>query len=404
VSSKYPARVIHVKSKVDGFISEMSQSAVVLTSSIRQLRELYNISIDSSKYSAISRWSRKPKLLVYVENATSAAVQSVFGGQVLKNITSTIFFKFFITEDENSIELLAASFYSSSGCAKLSFNVLNSFNKVSKNWIHPLQNYEHYSDFGGCQLAFREKFDIDFYIEGIDIRNKSLKKVNEILQQHDVKYAGVIPVVVEAMSRIGNFKPEFQVYMTITHKRSGIGYNLNSLFVAVIYHLSSLHARLAAFTVDHYYLVTPNELYSNYEKLVFPFDAATWLLFVLTLALTFGIILVLNSMPKSIKAVVFGARVNMPAYNALGIFFGIGQTKLPKETFSRCILLLFIFFCLIFRTCYQSMMFEFITTDMRRAMPETIEDLIEMNYTILVHRGVTQGSAFNQELINGRVR
>jgi hypothetical protein len=74
-----------------------------------------------------------------------------------------------------------------------------------------------------------------------------------------------------------------------------------------------------------------------------------------------------------------------PAYNALGIFFGISQLQLPRESFSRFILLLFIWFCLIFRTCYQSMMFEFMTSDMQKPLPASIEDLRDMNYTIVFH-------------------
>jgi hypothetical protein len=74
----------------------------------------------------------------------------------------------------------------------------------------------------------------------------------------------------------------------------------------------------------------------------------------------------------------------MAAYNALGIFFGIGQTRLPRKFFSRILLLLFVWFCLIFRTCYQSKIFEFMTSDMRKPLPESIEDLIKWNYIVLV--------------------
>jgi hypothetical protein len=72
----------------------------------------------------------------------------------------------------------------------------------------------------------------------------------------------------------------------------------------------------------------------------------------------------------------------MAAYNALGIFFGISQTRTPKEIFGRSILILFIWFCLIIRTCYQSMLFEFMTGDMRKPLPVTTAEAIEGNYTI----------------------
>jgi hypothetical protein len=80
--------------------------------------------------------------------------------------------------------------------------------------------------------------------------------------------------------------------------------------------------------------------------------------------------------------------VTNPAYNALGIFFGISQLRLPCESFSRFVLLLYIWFCLIFRTCYQSMMFEFMTSDMRKPVPASIDDLILMNYTIFTDESV----------------
>jgi hypothetical protein len=95
------------------------------------------------------------------------------------------------------------------------------------------------------------------------------------------------------------------------------------------------------------------------------------------------------------------AGIANPAYNALGILFGISQLRLPRESFSRFILLLFIWFCLIFRTCYQSMMFEFMTSDMQKPLPASLDDLIKMNYTI-----VTQINAFDylEMQINGRNR
>jgi hypothetical protein len=93
----------------------------------------------------------------------------------------------------------------------------------------------------------------------------------------------------------------------------------------------------------------------------------------------------------------------MPAYNVVSIFFGIGQTRLPVENFSRFVWLLFIWFCLIFRTCYQSKLFEFMTSDMRKPLPESVDDLREMNYTIML-MDKKMFHIFNQEIINGRER
>jgi hypothetical protein len=115
-----------------------------------------------------------------------------------------------------------------------------------------------------------------------------------------------------------------------------------------------------------------------------PFDRATWAFLLTTLSLTFVIILLVKITPKRFQTIIFGENVNMAGYNALGIFFGIGQTQMPRGNFSRMILILFIWFCLIFRTCYQSMLFEFMTTDIHRPLPQTLDDLRDLNYTVVL--------------------
>lgn len=95
----------------------------------------------------------------------------------------------------------------------------------------------------------------------------------------------------------------------------------------------------------------------------------------------------------------------MPAFNALGIFFGIGQVQLPRNFFGRFVLIFYIWFCLMIRTCYQSLMFEFITTDMRMPLPASIEDLVFWNYTIFII--MTHSKNFekiNDEIINARYK
>jgi hypothetical protein len=50
-------------------------------------------------------------------------------------------------------------------------------------------------------------------------------------------------------------------------------------------------------------------------------------------------------------------------------------------------------------------MFEFMTTDMRKPLPETIDDLVRWNYTIVMHSTrANEFQRFNDEIINGRER
>lgn len=129
------------------------------------------------------------------------------------------------------------------------------------------------------------------------------------------------------------------------------------------------------------FIITPGEPYTSYEKTVKPFDRTTWFLLIGTFSFSFSIVFIVNRMPRRIQVIVYGLNVQMPGYNIVSIFFGIGQTQLPSAIFPRCILILFIIFCLIFRTSYQSVLYELITTDVHRLPPTTIAELIDQNYS-----------------------
>lgn len=107
------------------------------------------------------------------------------------------------------------------------------------------------------------------------------------------------------------------------------------------------------FSYDMNIMYSQPEPYTNYEKMILPFDSDTWIYFILFFCFAFVGISLINLMPKTFKNLVYGKGVKMPTFNAIGTFFGIGQTKLPDNNFARIILMHFIIFCLIFRTAYQ---------------------------------------------------
>ena len=175
-------------------------------------------------------------------------------------------------------------------------------------------------------------------------------------------------------------------------------YNEPNVFFMVRYHFELANPMLRmtnAFTdfKCHVY-VTPADAYTPYEKLLLPFDTETWILLLVTFAMTILIILIINRLSKRMQDVVYGRQIETPIWNVTSIFFGVSQTKLPTENFSRFILTLFIVFCLIFRTCFQSKSFEFMTSEPRRAPPKTQKDLIDRNYTMMV-LNETEGDVYN---------
>ena len=145
--------------------------------------------------------------------------------------------------------------------------------------------------------------------------------------------------------------------------------------------------------------VTPAEKYTPYEKFFLPFDLETWILLTMTFIMTFLSIFIINRFSKSAQSLVYGHKVDTPFWNVISIFFGISQTKLPYKNFSRFILIMFIYFCLIFRTCFQSKFFEYMTSEPRRSPPKTIEDVIERNYSIVASRAIHSYSSRIDKLL-----
>jgi hypothetical protein len=214
----------------------------------------------------------------------------------------------------------------------------------------------------------------------------------------EIEVNGIIPKIFQIASIKYNFKDYYQPVRpssnkTLLHDRDLFVYPVKNVSkipnVCIEVHPMHLMLNRVAYRMTstflqltHNFRVTPAETYTPYEKLLLPFDKETWIFLTVTFLIVFFTIFIINVSPKSIQNIFYGNEVKTPSLNILSIFFGISQTRLPNENFSRNILLLFVFFCLIFRTCYQSMLFEFMTSEPRRPPPKTIQDLKDRNYSL----------------------
>lgn len=67
--------------------------------------------------------------------------------------------------------------------------------------------------------------------------------------------------------------------------------------------------------------------------------------------------------------------------------FGLGQVVLPGRNFARFLLATYLLFCIVVRSAYQGKQFEFIQKNMRPASVETIDEMIEKNFTLYFRQG-----------------
>jgi hypothetical protein len=158
-----------------------------------------------------------------------------------------------------------------------------------------------------------------------------------------------------------HFVPEAKL-MQFVAERLNFGTNYSGciscdIFVYIFWNLDKNLAYATAtalFKTDRLaFVISEAECYSSYEKILLPFDELTWYLLTATFGFAFGAIFVVSRLSRRWQDIVYGEGVRVPAFNVLGTFFGIAQTHLPTTFFARAILILFIGFCLIFRTAYQ---------------------------------------------------
>jgi hypothetical protein len=67
-------------------------------------------------------------------------------------------------------------------------------------------------------------------------------------------------------------------------------------------------------------ITTPGEQYSDFEKLLLPFDDETWMYLILTFGCAFFFIFGINLLPRLIQDLVYGKSIKTPAFNIVGKF------------------------------------------------------------------------------------
>ncbi|KAG5676498.1 hypothetical protein PVAND_006329 [Polypedilum vanderplanki] len=424
LNEKITVNIKHIEN-ITKWNHKFNKAAVILTKSLKNLKILQEKSESTPKFSKISsKFPKKFKFVVYIEEKQNFLnVKKIIErsrNETSLSATDLRFFEYLITNDKNILKLSANLLYSEENCGIFTLKLLNSYDIEKQKWHTKLNNFQHFENFHGCPISFVLKFQHLWYPKSIYLCpvcfNFHSKNFQNLFVNKDTKFEGLTNEIFELMAKKHNFTIH---YILSFHNGTGIenfvgqrNFLPNSsrrIFLSseIIDYSKNRHWFEPFDSVDYYYLVTENDLYTNYEKLFFPFDLITWILIFFTFGFIFGAIFAVHKCSQDVKLLVFGKGIKMPAYNTLGIFFGIAQHRLPRETSSRFTLIIFIFFCLIIRTCYQSMLFEFMTSDMRKPLPESIEDLVKMNYTVIIrqiHQRDFTLIQVNDEIINGRER
>jgi len=284
-------------------------------------------------------------------------------------------YSYFLVSGNGTYKLMNLNWFTEFSCNQPQMAPINSFSKLNGKWQTELKYQRRFMNLRNCMITSCAYFED---ISGVHLYYGSI--------------TGLVPEFFRIMSVNGNFTPNYQIYYRpdMPDRSSGKVIYINlymRLGIYSIINFGHIHFGSEFISSEYLFYVTPGELYTSYEKLYLPFDDTTWLFILITFSVAFVVIFLVNFLPKWIQTTFYGSNVHNPALNVVQTFFGISQTQVPVENAARIILIFFIFFCLVIRTAYQGVSYEFLTTEMRKKPIDSIEKLISQNFTIVTMEG-----------------
>lgn len=345
----------------------LNNSAIVLVESMSQLIE-FNENVNLT-----NNYSTPFQFFVYCHGATLEEISRLEENKETENIFQ---FEYFIIDQEDYIQLMTFVWHTKTECHRPQLFEVNRFAKTSLKWEKDDFKLNKFENFHRCTLTF------EFVPIFPSFAPKSYNQAGDVYQ-----CSGFLCEASNAISNNLNIRVKMKVSV-------GGPCAFNSSFCWFIQ--PSIVERHPGFFVTQTFMsfddsiaVPPPGTYNAYEKLLMPFDEATWLSIAFTFAFLFGAIIALRFARPGIRNVVLGKQTKAPALDVLRAFFGISQIKTPSKHFARFLLLIVIFSSLIIRTAYQGKMFEFMNKEILKPNVKSIKEMIDKNFTFFVTSGFT---------------
>lgn len=136
------------------------------------------------------------------------------------------------------------------------------------------------------------------------------------------------------------------------------------------------------FMVPLGFIIPYGRSFTSFEKLFIPFQMKVWILFTLVIILAICVILFVEGRGRKFRAIFIGDNVKQPLMELLAALFGGSSHVEPRKHHPRYLLMIFLLFCLVMRTLYQSGLFKFMQSDQKGSDVTSINEMIDERYTI----------------------
>lgn len=118
------------------------------------------------------------------------------------------------------------------------------------------------------------------------------------------------------------------------------------------------------------------------EKLLIPFTPTVWICILIVMFTAVLIVTFVVYRAKLWRDFIIGRDVKDPFMGILVALFGGSSNALPRRNFPRYLLMMFLLYCLVMRTLYQSGLFKFMQSNKKGSDVSSINEMIQEKYTI----------------------
>lgn len=349
------AKVINVRN-FSGY--PMNGSGVLTFDSVEAFK---NFSRASIYY--VNKFAKQFQFFVFCLDATFEDLNT------LSDIRLKHFFSFLL-EDDYSLKLMTFIWYFPGNCNISQLIKINRFIKTLRKWESQTFSIDKNRNFYGCPLA-------------IGWSHSNLKKLvygdsSQSMDLHKRIFSG--------LSKNMNYSLEIkstskQPNVSIDIPISFASLSNQALYQNKFYNWFTCPLHTRPYIFRSFLLAVPiGEEYNDFEKLLMPFDSDVWNWIILTFSSAFVVIFILKFAARA-RIFIIGATVQTPSLNVLMIFSGTSQVTMPGRNFARFLVMQFIIFSMIIRTAWQGKMFEFLQQEIRKPEVQTIDEMIEKNFT-----------------------
>ena len=317
----------------------------------------------------------------------------------IQNIFQQLWLKFIfnvniLLEDESElVSLLTFMPFNGFICGDTTPIKTNQFDKISGKW----ESIDFYPK------KFKNLFKCPVRVGAFDttpaVIKKPMKNGSFILDGYDIEILNEFSKIIN-FSIDMNFAVEAGSYGEIYENGSStltIKKVMNNMVDLIIgnYYATALRLTFMSSSSSYYtnplLLVIPSGApVAPFAKLMRPFQTTVWILLLCTLIIGILVISIVTVQSLEVKNLIFGNQIQNPFLNLIVGLVGGSQHVLPKRNFSRTLLMFFLIFCLIIRSLYLGGLFEFLQTDQREPELATIDEIIEKDYTLYMHYGISK--------------